>query len=119
MVAAAVGGGGGGVNPPVIPPVIPPVTPPVTPVTPEAPPVVECPVGVGFVAMAVCTEVEPEVVEPETPPAAQPTEVAGVVIPRTLPRTGTTTLPLLEIGLGLILLGAGALLFGRERTALI
>ena len=70
-----------------------------------------------------CLEVLPEVVTPPTPavpdtPAA-PTEVAGVVIPRTLPKTGTTTLPLLEIGLGLILLGAGAVLFGRERTALI
>jgi LPXTG-motif cell wall-anchored protein len=45
--------------------------------------------------------------------------VEGVVVTRELPRTGSTTLPLLQVGLGLILLGAGALLFGRERTALI
>jgi len=58
------------------------------------------------------------------PPAVQlPTEVQGEVISRTapaqLPRTGTNTLPLLQLGLGLIVLGAGAMLLGRARTALI
>jgi hypothetical protein len=111
-----VGPGGGGVTPPV-------VTPPV--VTPPATPVDECPENPGVQTNSdQCLEVLPEVVTPVTPavpetPAEPPTEVEGVVIPRTLPRTGTTTLPLLELGLGLILLGAGAMLFGRERTALI
>lgn len=62
--------------------------------------------------------VTPPVVTPPAPPAP-PTQVAGVVIPRSLPRTGTDALPLVELGLGMILLGFGAMLFGRERTALI
>ncbi len=62
--------------------------------------------------------VTPPVVTPPAPPAP-PTKVAGVVIPRSLPRTGTDALPLVELGLGMILLGFGAMLFGRERTALI
>ncbi len=71
-------------------------------------------------------EVLPEVTEPPVvpadPPAAPVAEVKGEVITRSapaqLPRTGTDTQPLLEVGFGLILLGAGAMLFGRERTAL-
>ena len=90
---------------PVTPPVVEPVTPPVVePVTPPAP------------------EVLPEVITPPVVPAApeEPeSEVLGVVVERQLPVTGSTTLPLLQVGFGLILLGAGAVLFGRERPALI
>ena len=97
------------------------------------PPVDECPDDPGLQSNAEqCTvpEVEPEVVvptvEPEVVvPTADPpvVQVEGEVITKTapaqLPRTGTNTQPLLEVGFGLILLGAGAMLFGRERTASI
>jgi LPXTG-motif cell wall-anchored protein len=52
-------------------------------------------------------------------PEEPESEVLGVVVERQLPVTGSTTLPLLQVGFGLILLGAGAVLFGRERPALI
>ena len=66
----------------------------------------------------------PDVIVPDAPvvpeaPAEAPSIVAGIVVTRELPRNGSTALPLLQVGLGLILLGAGAMLFGRERTALI
>ncbi len=76
----------------------PPIERPTTPESPETPEVPET---------------------PETPAPQQPTNVGGVVVPRTLPQTGTDALPFVELGLGMILLGAGAVLFGRERTALI
>jgi hypothetical protein len=37
----------------------------------------------------------------------------------TLPRTGTGTLPLAELGFGFMLLGAGALIFAREQAATV
>lgn len=40
--------------------------------------------------------------------------VKGVVQERQLPRTGSSTLPLLEIGIGLILTGLGALRYGQH-----
>jgi hypothetical protein len=91
------------------------------------PPVVdECPDDVGLQPngdQCSIAEVEPEVVVPPVVPPAKPTTVKGEVLTRTapaqLPRTGTTTLPLLEVGFGLVLLGVGAMLFGRERTASI
>ncbi len=75
----------------------------------------------------------PEVIVPETPerpntvtpnPAVEPTaNVKGEVVTRAaaaqLPRTGTDALPLFQVGLGLILVGAGVMLFGRERSVLI
>lgn len=71
----------------------------------------------------------PEVITPERPVApevnptagVQPTQVKGNVVtrPAQLPRTGSDALPLVEAGLGLVLLGLGAVLFGRERTAII
>ena len=63
----------------------------------------------------------PTPVTPSTPaaPAGRPVGVAGTAVPRTLPQTGTEALPLLELGLGMVFLGAGAMLFGRERTASI
>jgi hypothetical protein len=91
------------------------------------PPVVdECPDDVGLQPngdQCSVAEVEPEVVVPPVVSPAKPTTVKGEVLTRTapaqLPRTGTTTLPLLEVGFGLVLLGVGAMLFGRERTASI
>jgi LPXTG-motif cell wall-anchored protein len=90
---------------------------------PEVEPVDECPDQEGFQDNPdQCLLVLPEVIEPPAePPAVAPTEVLGEVIvqaPAQLPRTGATTLPLLAVGLSLILFGAGAVLFGRERTAL-
>jgi LPXTG-motif cell wall-anchored protein len=106
---------------PVVPgPVVPgPVVPPPAPPAED-----QCPDQDGFQDnVDQCVEVLPDVIVPETPDVpdvpAVPTEVEGEVVARELPRTGTTTLPLLQVGLGLILLGAGAVLFGRERTALI
>lgn len=107
------------VTPPVVAPVVtPPVAPPVVlpeVITPEVTPPV----------------VLPELITPEVPVApghpqvvgttAQPqSQVLGNVVGRSaqLPRTGNDALPLLELGLGMVLLGAGAVLFGRERTAL-
>jgi hypothetical protein len=46
-----------------------------------------------------------------------PVVVAAASAPTTLPRTGTKLLPLAELGFGLMLLGAGALLFAREQAA--
>jgi LPXTG-motif cell wall-anchored protein len=89
---------------------------------PEAEPVDECPDQEGFQTNPdQCLLVLPEVIEPPAePPAEAPTEVLGEVVVRApeLPRTGATTVPLLAVGLSLILFGAGAVLFGRERTAL-
>jgi LPXTG-motif cell wall-anchored protein len=84
----------------------------------------ECPDQEGFQDNPdQCLLVLPEVIEPPAePPAVAPTEVLGEVIvqaPAQLPRTGATTLPLLAVGLSLILFGAGAVLLGRERSALI
>jgi hypothetical protein len=91
------------------------------------PPVDECPDDAGLQTSAdQCTvnEVEPQVVVATPAPVAPaPIAVQGEVISRAapvqLPRTGTDTKPLIEIGVGLVLLGAGAMLFGRERTASI
>ena len=110
---------------PVVPgPVVVP-GPAIPPAPPAAPAEDECPDQEGFQDnVDQCVEVQPDVVVPESPvvpeaPVEAPTDVEGVVVTRELPRTGSTTLPLLQVGLGLILLGAGAVLFGRERTALI
>ena len=78
-------------------------TPPIErPVTPEGP----------------VTPAVPEAPAPSALPAAQ---VQGEVItrPAELPRTGASTLPMVQIGLGMILLGAGAVLWGRVGTALV
>jgi hypothetical protein len=64
----------------------------------------------------------PEVIAPAATPQAKPTQVAGVQVTRAaqqLPRTGSDTLPLLQIGFGLMLLGAGVALFSKESTATI
>jgi LPXTG-motif cell wall-anchored protein len=78
-----------------------------------------CPTVEGFQAdTTLCTIVENTVVtQTPTPPA--PTHVAGIQVTRAaeLPRTGKSTLPLSELGLGLVLLGAGALLFARDEAA--
>lgn len=72
-----------------------------------------------------CAQVEGVVVvkTPETPvaPAAPAAEVAGMQVTRAqeLPRTGNTTLPLAQVGLGLMLIGAGALIIGKNETASI
>lgn len=54
-----------------------------------------------------------------TPTPAAPTQVAGVQIVRAaeLPRTGAGTSRAALLGIGFLLMGAGALLFGREQTA--
>lgn len=65
----------------------------------------------------------PIVVEDNTLTRKLPVEVegtqlvAGPVAAAELPRTGNSTLPLTQLGLGLVLMGAGALIFGREQTA--
>jgi LPXTG-motif cell wall-anchored protein len=81
-------------------------------------------------------EVQGEVLTPSTPstpaagPAAQPTvaqpqanAVQGAqiatVAAEELPRTGSSTTAMAEIGLGLILLGVGALLFDRKQTVTV
>lgn len=71
-----------------------------------------------------CTTVQDIVVTPPTPPTppAKVTEVEGVSQSRgatqvqavELARTGTNTLPLAELGLGLVLLGLGALIAARD-----
>lgn len=72
-----------------------------------------------------CEQVEDVVITntPKTPvtPEVQPTQVAGVQVTQAqeLPRTGNTTLPLIEIGVGLMLMGAGALLVGKGQTSAI
>ncbi len=105
-------------------PVVSPVV--VTAPAPPAPPVDACPERDGLQAETdECLLILPRPITPGTPdvPAAAPvapspaTAVGDQALGRALPRTGSTTLPLLETGLGMILLGAGALLFGRERTA--
>ena len=51
-------------------------------------------------------------------PAAPVTEVLGTtVVAAELPRTGKASLPLAELGLGLLLMGAGALVFARDEAA--
>ncbi len=61
-----------------------------------------------------------------TPPARLPVQVAGIQVrPATavaasspqLPVTGGNTTTLIELGLGLVLLGAGALVFARDEAA--
>jgi LPXTG-motif cell wall-anchored protein len=66
-----------------------------------------------------CTTVEDVILTP-TPGG---TQVEGVTQTRTpqvaaaeLPRTGKATLPLVELGLGLVLLGLGALLAARDEA---
>jgi hypothetical protein len=72
-----------------------------------------------------CEEVEAVVIPktPETPetPVVPAEQVAGIQVVRAqeLPRTGNTTLPLFQVGLGLMLVGAGALLFGKDDTVSI
>ncbi len=63
-----------------------------------------------------CVQVEAVVTATPTPPA--PTQVAGVQVTRAaeLPRTGKSTLPLAELGFGLVLLGAGALVYTRGQA---
>lgn len=85
-------------------------------------------VGVAeFAGTRDCEDVLPVVIPktPETPvtPEVLPTQVAGVQVTRAaaqeLPRTGNTTLPLIQVGLGLMLMGAGALIIGKDQTASI
>ncbi len=66
--------------------------------------------------------------QPVVEPTRQPTQVEGLLLTATptaaapvafaaaLPRTGTTTLPLAQLGLGLLLLGAGAVIVGRDQV---
>jgi hypothetical protein len=67
-----------------------------------------------------CVEVEAVVVTTTstTAPPSAPTQVAGVQVTRAaeLPRTGKSTLPLAELGFGLVLLGAGALVYTRGQA---
>lgn len=70
-----------------------------------------------------CVEVEGVVVTTTTtsttaPAPAPATQVAGVQVTRAaeLPRTGKSTLPLAELGFGLVLLGAGALVYTRGQA---
>jgi hypothetical protein len=51
------------------------------------------------------------------PAKVKPSRVLGTSEsrPQQLARTGSTTLPLVELGLGLVLLGVGSVLFARER----
>ena len=83
----------------------------------------ECPDQEGFQTNPdQCLQVLPVVIDsPAEPPAEAPSEVLGVVIAKApeLPRTGATTGPLLALALALIAFGAGAVLLGRERSALI
>lgn len=91
-----------------------------------APQVVTCPVGQthadananGIVDDGECQT--PQVINTvvEQTPVAPVTEVLGVqVAAAELPRTGKASLPLAELGLGLLLMGAGALIFARDEAA--
>jgi LPXTG-motif cell wall-anchored protein len=101
-------------------PAIPGNQPAGTDCTPP-PPVDQCPDDPGLQPNAdQCTipEVEPEVVtSPVVVPTAPAPQVQGEVItaPAQLPRTGADPLPLAQVGLGLVLLGAGGVLSGRRR----
>jgi hypothetical protein len=94
----------------------------------EAPDVVTPPAATPPVATPVEAPpaVLPEVVTPPRPMAptgqvkpakVKPSRVLGTSEsrPQQLARTGSTTLPLVELGLGLVLLGVGSVLFARER----
>lgn len=85
-------------------------------------PVDQCPTiaGVQTDAAQCPTVVEGTTVTPSTPAAATPTapatQVEGAQLTRSaeLPRTGTGTSRVALLGFGLVLMGAGALVFGRE-----
>ena len=108
------------VPPPVLPtpPVIPPVTPPVIPPAPRRRRRRSSAPSASGSSPWRCAPGSSRRSSRRRPQSApRPTvEVDDRVVARSLPRTGTSTLPLLETGLGMILLGVGALLFGRERT---
>ena len=77
-----------------------------------------CPLVAGVQASASeCpTQVVGEVVT--NTPAGPVTEVKGATVAAAeLPRTGKASLPLAELGLGLLLMGAGALIFARDEAA--
>jgi hypothetical protein len=64
-----------------------------------------------------CAQVIGETVT-QTAGPAQTTTVQGVTVAQAeLPRTGKASLPLAELGLGLLLMGAGALVFARDEAA--
>lgn len=93
---------------------------------PPPPPLVdECPDDLGLQTnpdqCSVPEVIAPEVITPEVQVAGiqlvkAPTAPVAVAAAQ-LPRTGTDTIPMLQLGLGLIILGVGALVFGREQTA--
>jgi hypothetical protein len=92
----------------------------------QAPLVVTCPVGQthvdantnGAVDAGECQTAQVISTVVESTPAAPVTEVLGVqVAAAELPRTGKASLPLAELGLGLLLMGAGALVFARDEAA--
>jgi LPXTG-motif cell wall-anchored protein len=60
-----------------------------------------------------------ECAAPTTPPAPEEEVLGEVVLPAQLPRTGSSTGPLTAAGLGLILIGAGALLIAQPKKATI
>jgi len=47
------------------------------------------------------------------------TPAAPQVEPAALPRTGSSTVPMVQWGVGLMMLGLGALIVGRERPDIV
>ena len=76
-------------------------------------PVDQCPTVAG---LQTDTSLCPTVVEGSTITPSKPTQVEGAQLTRSaeLPRTGTGTSRVALLGFGLVLMGAGALVFGRE-----
>jgi hypothetical protein len=107
----------------------PPPPPPTTTTPPTtAPPVDECPDDPGFQTNPdQCTVPEVLPAEPVAPsvtptPTTAAPQVQGEVVtraPQQLPRTGTDAVPTVQIGLGLLLLGAGAMLAGKGRISAV
>ena len=89
----------------------------------QAPQVVTCPVGQthvdantnGVVDTGECQT--PQVISEVVTPAPATQVLGATVAAAELPRTGKSSLPLAELGLGLLLMGAAALIFARDEAA--